>query len=291
MGNRRPCRRCFIARSISATAPLSQGMRRRPPSSIWRPGREPRPRWCAIVSSPRRNAKNVYLLRGLVQCGGCGSAYVGTTLQRRSGYRCQSLTALRAGLKQWDAKRLPADWLEADVWGACRQFILNPGDALDEARRKLRERMTEAAGFDERRRRLLSELVEKETERERVLSLFRRGTISDAEAERELDTVAREAGQIREMLESLRAQSALIEAQEAFLTDSATLLVRLRDELTDIEATDDLERKRTVVERYVRTITVESRRVGPRRLEADVRVYLRLKPDPIAVENTMSGRG
>ena len=84
--------------------------------------------------------------------------------------------------------------------------------------------MTESAGFEERRRTLLGQLAEKETERERVLTLFRRGTISDAEAERELDAIAKEAAGVREMIESLRAQTALIEAQEAFLTDSAALL-------------------------------------------------------------------
>ena len=62
-----------------------------------------------------------------------------------------------------------------------------------------------------------------------------------------------------------------------WLPHSAAVLVRPRDELTEIEATDDQERKRQVVERYVRKITVETHRIGPRRLEADVRVYLRLK--------------
>jgi site-specific DNA recombinase len=188
-------------------------------------------------------------------------------------------------------KVLHADWLEEAIWKECRRFIRNPGEALDEARRKLRERMTESAGFADRRRALLAQLAEKETERERVLTLFRKGTISDTEAERELDAIGREAAGVREMIESLRAQTALIEAQEAFLTDSAALLSRLHDELADIDASNDLRRKREVIERYVRQITVETRRVGPRKLEADVRVFLRLRPEPIAVENGTSGRG
>jgi hypothetical protein len=40
----------------------------------------------------------------------------------------------------------------------------------------------------------------------------------------------------------------------------------------------------------VRQITVETRRLGPRKMEADVRVLLRLKPEPIAVENNTPGR-
>ena len=135
-----------------------------------------------------------------------------------------------------DAKILSADWLKRPSGEECRRFILNPGEALDEARRKLRERMTESAGFEGRRRTLLGQLAEKETERERVLTLFRRGTISDAEAERELDAIGKEAAGVREMIESLRSQNALVEAQEAFLTDSAALLARLREEVEEIDA-------------------------------------------------------
>ena len=82
----------------------------------------------------------------------------------------------------------------------------------------------------------------------------------------------------------MRAQTALIEAQEEFLTDSTALLARLQGDLAEIEATNDLKRKREVIERYVRQITVESQRIGPRKLTADVRVSLRLKPESIAIE-------
>jgi site-specific DNA recombinase len=255
----------------------------------------------ALLRNRRLSAKNsqhTYLLRGLIRCANCGATYTGSA--RRSTHDGQPITVRRyccagqsdhntgSATPRCPGKVLHADWLEEAVWEECRRFIRNPGDALDEARRKLRERMSESAGFEDRRRALLGQLAEKETERERVLSLFRRGTISDTEAERELDAIAKEAGQVREMIESLRAQTALIEAQEAFLTDSATLLTQLQDELTEMEASNDLARKGEVIERYVRQITVETRRVGPRKLEADVRVFLRLKPEPIPVKNGMS---
>ena len=83
------------------------------------------------------------------------------------------------------------------------------------------------------------------------------------------------------MIESLRAQTALIAAQEAFLADSTVLLSRPQDQLPEIDATNDLARKREVIERYLRQIVVASRRVGPRRQEADVRTVLRLKPEPM----------
>jgi site-specific DNA recombinase len=252
----------------------------------------------ALLRNRRLSAKNsqhTYLLRGLIRCATCGVGYTGSAQPTtREGqlasvrrYCCTSQSGHNKGsaVPRCPGKVLHADWLEDAVWDECRRFIRNPGEALDEARRKLRERMTESASSADRRRALLGQLAEKETERERVLTLFRKGTISDDEAERELDAIAREAAGVREMIESMRAQTSLIEAQEAFLTDSAALLCRLHDELATIDATNDQTRKREVIERYVRQITVETRRVGPRKLEADVRLFLRLKPEPIAVEN------
>ncbi|HEY7031022.1 MAG TPA: recombinase family protein [Thermomicrobiales bacterium] len=243
----------------------------------------------ALVDNRRmakKNAKRDYQLRGLIRCQNCGASYTGCSPYgdyRR--YRCSSGTGRAKDLTggRCFGKQIPADWLEAAVWQECRQFILHPGDVLDEARRRLRERMTESTSFDERRRSLLGELANKETERERIVTLYRRGKIDDDEADRELDAVAREAGQLRELIESLSAQAALVDAQEAYLTETAAALATLREELADIEATNDATAKREVIERLVRQITVETRRTGMRRLEADVRVALRLKHESMAL--------
>lgn len=236
----------------------------------------------------KQPAARDYPMRGLIRCANCGGSYVGATYANHRRYRCSSGTGRAKNLEggRCSGKQIPADWIEGEVWSYCAEFIRNPGEALNEARRAMRERMATASGFDERRRAALAQLAEKESERERVLTLYRKGKISDEEAERELDAVAREAGHLRAALESLRAQEALIDAQEAYLTDALALLGRLREELDEIEATDDQARKRAVIERYVRQVTVETRRVGPRRLEADIRIFLRLKPDAIAVDTS-----
>jgi hypothetical protein len=66
------------------------------------------------------------------------------------------------------------------------------------------------------------------------------------------------------------------------------LLAQLREELAEIEATNDEARKRAVIERYVRQITVETRRVESGQLAADVRLSLRFKPDSLQVETPTS---
>jgi site-specific DNA recombinase len=247
----------------------------------------------------KKNAKHDYWLRGLIRCGECGLSYVGGCDGGTRRYRCVRHSGMQVNHRgPCRSKAVRADWIEAAVWEECRAFILNPGDALAQAQRKLRERLSEAAGFEDRRKRLMGDLAGKEAERERVLTLFRRGTISAEEAEAQLDAVAHEAGQIRELLESMRAQAALIEAQEAELTDSAALLTRLHGELEEIDRTDDWTRRRQIIERYVRQIVVhtvadvadvlhpgETER-KPRKLSAEVKVYLRLKPEPISIDNS-----
>jgi len=239
-----------------------------------------------------KNAKQHYWLRGLITCGTCGLTFAGTVHSGIRKYRCGGGSGVMVNRPhRCRAKMLRADWIEAAVWDECRRFIMNPGEALAEAQRALRDRLAATTDADERRRSVLSELAGKETERERVLTLFRRGTISDEEAEGQLQAIAKEAGHLREALESMRANSALLEAQEAFLTDSATLLLQLQYELADIERENDWIRKREVIERYVRRITVDTIDNGTRRKEADVRIHLRLKPDPVAVENSTSTHG
>lgn len=185
-----------------------------------------------------KNAKRHYALRGLVTCAGCGATYVGAP--RPSGgreiryYKCGSGRGPRAGGRPpgpCDGKLIQADWIEAAVWAECRAFIRNPGPALDEARRKLRERMARSVGAVDQRRALLDAIAGKETERERVLGMYRRGKISADEAEAELDAIAAEAAKLRELVESLRAQAALVEIEEAELSSGVALLARLRDEL------------------------------------------------------------
>lgn len=229
---------------------------------------------------------NTYWLRGMVRCERCGGAYVGTTSHGRRKYRCRGAGHVGGEYTApCRSRRFDAEELESLVWAECVRFIENPGDALDEARRKLRESMGKAAGFETRRRNTLAALADKETERERILTFFRKGTISADEAEMQLDAIAGEAGQLREDLESMRARSALLEAQESLLTDSATMLVRLQTELADIEATDDWSRRREVIEQYVRQITIETVENGKRRKDAVARVYLRLEPGHIASDS------
>jgi site-specific DNA recombinase len=223
-----------------------------------------------------RNAKHVYLLRGLITCENCGLGYHGTTAKTGSGklwrhYRCNGkVGSIRPDpATRCTGRAVGADWLEASIWEQCRAFIYNPGEALADAQRELRDRLEKVAGLDDERRRLVMEVAAKDTERERVLTMYRRGTVTIDEAERDLETIARETATLRELLESLRAQEALAAAHETHLTDAMTYLALLRDRLEDIEVTNDLAAKQDVMGLLISRVRVRS--VG-RNVPPEVRV-------------------
>jgi hypothetical protein len=106
------------------------------------------------------------------------------------------------------------------------------------------------------------ELGGKEQEGGRILGLFRRGRISSDEAERELDAIASEATQIRELIDSLRVRAALATTQEAYLSDVGLALVRMRGRIEEIERTNDRAAMREQIELLVPRITIHTEFVG-----------------------------
>jgi site-specific DNA recombinase len=212
-----------------------------------------------------RNVKNKYLLRGLVKCACCGRGYVGTTgwIRRNAGgrwYRCNGQVSCRDMMRgiRCPSKAVKSDDLEREVWAGCREFILNPGPALAEAQQQLRARLAQTTDLDQRLRALQQQLAHKEGEREPVLTLLRRGRITLAEAEGQLDAIAQEMGVLRQAIDALGAQAALTAADEAHLTDAAAMLARLGDKLAEIEARDDWAQKREVVESLVARVLIET---------------------------------
>jgi site-specific DNA recombinase len=223
-----------------------------------------------------RNAKRLYLLRGLVHCAGCGARYVGTPKYGSSGwkshyYRCGSQSGAvhpevhaRCG-----AKALPAQWLEDLVWRDCREFILNPGEALAEAQVQLRERLAQVASVEDERQRLQQQLAAKDAERERVMTLYRRGRATLSDTETQLDAIQLETVDLRTALDAIRTQEDLAHAFEAHYSNAAALLAQLAGRLEVIEVGNGASTKRQVIELLVSDIAVTTRGSG-RSKDADV---------------------
>jgi site-specific DNA recombinase len=237
-----------------------------------------------------RNARRSYLLRGLITCDNCGAHYAGTPHRSGSGgkrldyyYRCGSQLGVvhPDPSRRCRSKLLSAPWIEDLVWSHCRDFIANPGDALEEAQHLLEARLAQATTHEPQRRAILAQVSQKDAERERVLTLYRRNRITMTEAETQLDAIARERADLQQMADSLGAQVALAEASSAYLTQAADVLIRLRDRVNEVDRTNDWTTKRQVVELLVAGVRVRTEGQGYHKRSTVTIQYRFAEPDAV----------
>jgi site-specific DNA recombinase len=209
----------------------------------------------------RRNLREPFLLRGLIKCGLCGLTFSGIRMkppQRDHYYRCngrQQARGLYGNLgKKCPAKNLNGEYVERLVWADIEAFLRNPGELLE----KLRQRFSMQDGERQRREKELegfkARLSEKAAERERMLGLFRRGRIDDAELDKHLDIIDAEAAGLQAEIETAtRALSAGDGAAQ--LRSAEELLGALRKRL-DGPVPHDL--KRRIIEVLVERIQADT---------------------------------
>ena len=143
-----------------------------------------------------RNNRQPYLLRGLIKCALCGLTFSGMRMkppQRDHYYRCNGRQFARGlyGLsgKKCPSKTLNGDHVERLVWADIESFLRNPGEILA----RLHERVTMQDGDRQRRQKELDDfqaaLLQKTSERDRILGLFRRGRIDETTLDAQLDLI------------------------------------------------------------------------------------------------------
>ncbi len=205
----------------------------------------------------RRNTKTPFLLRGLIKCGLCGLTFSGMRMrapQIDHYYRCNGRQFARglygiAG-KKCPAKNLNGDYVERLVWADIESFLRNPGELLE----RLRDRLSMQDGERQRRQKELNDLkarlAQKTQERDRILALFRRGSIDETTLEAQLDLIKVEAEGLQVEIDTTsRALSAGDRAAQ--LQSAESLLAALRDRLNG-PIPDQL--KRQIVEILVESI-------------------------------------
>ena len=208
----------------------------------------------------KRNCAQPYLLRGLIKCGLCGLTYSGIRIgeQKDHYYRCNGRQFARGrfGLsgKKCPSKNLNGEYVERLVWADIEAFLRDPGEVLE----KLRQRMSLQDGERAQRQTeldaFISRLADKTAERERVLGLFRRGRIGDAELDTQLDLIDAEAAGLQAEIEAA-SRFLSTEDQATQFRNAESLLALLRKRLEQ-PISPDL--KRQIVEALVESVVANT---------------------------------
>ena len=216
-----------------------------------------------------RNARRKYLLRGLIECGGCGLTYVGTAYKSKAYYVCNGKDSYRGKLVgRCPSKNVPAEWLEDAVWSECEKFLREPGEALLELARTMETDKANISTLEDEKGAALAALRQSQVEKERVLSLYRRGYVSEADIEAELLIVAQE----RAALESRLAQiSAVISSDPTARYDTASELLATLRGLLDEGV--DYDTRRKIVKALVGRIIVFTTYNGEKRAGAKIDIH------------------
>ncbi|MDH3604532.1 MAG: recombinase family protein, partial [Candidatus Tectomicrobia bacterium] len=214
---------------------------------------------------PKSNATRDYPLRGLVTCVNCGAYFVGTTIPRRNGkrdhyYRCGSSykRTHHNGKSLCQAKSIPAEQLENMVWNGCHQLISSPEAALEALQQQLDSRLSETSNVQRERERLSQALLVKDQEKERILTVFRRGRINIDELEHHLEAIHREEADLKQRLGALDAQRQVIDAMTDHFRDANALLGRLRDRLLGLDGPTDPLTKHQIITQLVSGVRIET---------------------------------
>jgi len=133
-----------------------------------------------------------YLLRGLIFCGSCGRAMVGSSGNSKSGrvyYRCTGTVNNGQG-KFCNAKQIRAVDIENAVWKDIKEFIKNPGNVVEAIERRLQQEKSDLTPIKKELEEVEKFILEKKAARAKIISMVSRGLITDEEAEKELNLLA-----------------------------------------------------------------------------------------------------
>lgn len=149
-------------------------------------------------SFSKRNSQHVYLLRGLVECGGCKARYVGDPNHGRFYYRCHRR-----------CKRYPTvreELLDQTVWEAIEEVLLNPDIVVKQIEKREAEKEFKAASTESETKEVERGIERVDEEERRILEAYRAGILTPTILGRELEQLRSRKNALIQRQAELNAQ-------------------------------------------------------------------------------------
>jgi transcriptional regulator with XRE-family HTH domain/DNA-binding transcriptional MerR regulator len=204
-----------------------------------------------------RGARHKYLLRGLIKCKACGLTYIGLKSSTRGEfyYKCNGVNTPGLRPHRCTAKSIRGDDLERQVWADIESFLRNPGAVLAQIQERLEADVKDTGKVHDRLKRLEGLLEQKAAERNRVVGLYRRGRLTDAALDAQMDEIGKEEDALNAQIDELRGQLRGEDSVATAVDSAEALLTKLR---TRLDQPVSWERKRQLIEVLVAGIEVET---------------------------------
>src|SRR5258706_5790560 len=107
-------------------------------------------------------------------------------------YKCNGAHTPELLEKRCEAKGVRGDDLERQVWADVESFLRNPGPVLAQIQQRLEAEAQSSGNIRERLKQLEGLLEQKAGERNRVVALYRRGRLTDAALDEQMEEIGKE---------------------------------------------------------------------------------------------------
>ncbi|MCK4415193.1 MAG: recombinase family protein [Candidatus Eisenbacteria sp.] len=206
-----------------------------------------------------RNSTRPYLLRCLIKCGVCGLTYGGSCARGgKARYVCNGKRQRRGTFgkigQSCSSMGIPAE-IEAVVWSDVEEFLRDPGEVLRTLSEQCEDMDSRRSEANQEVELIEGQLADKDQERTRILTLFRKGTIEEALLEQQMAAIEKERTDLAEALEGARQRLRGLTQATTDLDSVETLLAELNGRLNGPLT---FELKRELVETLVEGIVVET---------------------------------
>jgi site-specific DNA recombinase len=230
-----------------------------------------------------------YLLRGIAKCGYCGLGLIGCFNNRAEQpyYRCASLSYRRDGatVELCPSRQLPTRWLDRLVLAEVSEWILLEGNFEKMVKRLIKE--SGDPSWKDTQARLQEKKVKLREGKDRVLHLFRRGTINEAELDQHLAEIEAESGANAEAIADLQRRHAISLNAEAVEQKAIERVNRFRYELKKDRLTEEVQRK--IVQTFIEKVVVKIPKGRRKPLEIPFQsVIMPGEPEPPPDDNSLS---
>lgn len=192
-----------------------------------------------------RPGEHTYILRGLLICGACGRKYHGWPQQR--GYFYYMCHGWRYK-PRCAGKLLSTTAAEREVWGRIEAWLAEEEAAAAALKGDAEAQQTQQAERDRERETLRQRIAAKSGERDRILGLYRRSIITDAELDRQLADIQKEQEMLTERWEALSVPVAREQVMQR-----AELAAQIR---AGLQRDDSPESRQRVCEQMIEAIHV-----------------------------------
>lgn len=195
-----------------------------------------------------------YLLRGLIYCGECGRAMVGSSGDSKSGrvyYRCTGTFDMGQG-KTCNSKMVRATAIEAAAWQDVKEILMHPEQFTEIVEKVLAKNKQDAEPIQNELAEIEEAILSKQTARKNILSLLTRSKITESEADAELETLASEISSLTARKEFLFSRQESSKQMEIDIINTKMVFDLIKESLDEINEED----KAGLIRRMIRRIDV-----------------------------------